>query len=93
MNHSEYLEKLEQLEYDFKMKKISLMKDFVVANNPYKVGDKVTDHVGTILIESMGFAWGTNSKPCATYFGPKLKKDGTPQKNRDKRCVWQSNVT
>jgi hypothetical protein len=92
MNHAEYLEKVKQLESDFEMKKISLMKEFVVANNPYKVGDTVTDLAGTILIESMGFAWGANSKPCATYYGPELKKDGTPKKNRDKRRVWQSNV-
>jgi hypothetical protein len=25
------------------------------------------------------------------YFGPELKKDGTPKKNGDKRKAWQSN--
>lgn len=93
MNYEEYLEKTKQLQYDLDQKKTELMKEFVRANNPYKKGDVITDHVGTILVETMGFAWGyLGSQPCATYTGLELKKDGTPNKKGNKRTVWQSNI-
>jgi len=91
MNRKEYLQKLEELEIELKNKKVELMRDFVIENNPYKIGDKVTDHIGSIIIEKIGFSWGYNN-PCATYFGTELKKDGTPTKRLTKRTVWQSNI-
>lgn len=92
MNRKEYLQKLEELEIELKNKKVELMRDFVIENNPYKIGDKVTDHIGSIIIEKIGFSWGYNNNPCATYFGTELKKDGTPTKRLTKRTVWQSNI-
>jgi len=92
MNHEEYLQKVKELESEFENKKVELMKEFVRVNNPYKIGDKVTDHIGSIIIEKMGFAWGYGNKPCATYTGIELKKDGTPTKKESRRQVWQSNV-
>ena len=93
MNHEEYLQKVKELESEFENRKVELMKDFVGANNPYKIGDKVTDHIGSIIIEKMGFAWGySGGKPCATYTGLELKKDGNPTKKESRRKVWQSNV-
>jgi hypothetical protein len=92
MNHEEYLQKLKELESEFENKKVKLMKDFVRANNPYKIGDKITDHIGTIIIEKLGFSWGYLKNPCATYSGIELKKDGTPNKKGTKRQVHQSNI-
>ena len=92
MNYEEYLLEVKKLESEFENRKVELMKEFVRANNPYKIGDKVTDHIGSIIIEKMGFAWGFGNKPCATYTGLELKKDGTPNKMGDKRMVWQSNA-
>jgi hypothetical protein len=93
MTYEEYQEKLKALVEDFNQSKSQLMKQFVIANNPYKPGDKVTDHNGTILIEKMGFACGySGDAPCATYDGVELNKDGTPNKKGKKRRVWQSNL-
>jgi hypothetical protein len=93
MDFETYKEKIKDLEKEFENKKTALMKEFVLANNPYKIGDKITDHIGTIIIESIGFAYiGYGSPPCATYFGKELKKDGEPKKNGNKRRVWQSNI-
>jgi hypothetical protein len=95
MNYEEYLQKVTELESEFKNKKLELMKDFVRANNPYKIGDKITDHIGSIIIEKIGFAWGWGysvGKPCATYTGLELKKDGTPTKKESRRQVWQSDI-
>ena len=90
MNHEEYLQKIKELEREFENRKVELMKEFVRANNPYKIGDKVTDHIGSIIIEKIGFSLG--SKPCAIYTGLELKKDGTPTKRQTRRRVWQSNI-
>ena len=68
------------------------MKDFVRANNPYKIGDKITDHIGTVIFEKMGFNWGYLDKPCAIYFGTELNKDGKPNKKGSKRQVYQTNI-
>ena len=91
MNHEEYLQKIKELEREFENRKLELMKEFVLANNPYKIGDKVTDRIGSIIIENIGFAW-YGSKPCAIYTGLELKKDGNPTKRQIRRRVWQSNI-
>lgn len=87
-----YKEKVKELEKEYESKKLQLMKQFVDANNPYKIGDVVIDHVGAIVVEKITYSLGFNSFPCAIYFGIELKKDGTPTKELSKRNVWQSNV-
>ena len=92
MKHKEYLQKLNELKIEFKNKNLELMKDFVNSNNPYKIGDKITDHNGTILIEKIGYYWGFGNKPCATYSGVVLNKDGTPNKKGVRRYVNQNDI-
>jgi hypothetical protein len=85
--------KVMELEQEFELKKKIAIKEYCDANNPYKVGDKFTDHIGTILIEKIGYVyrlWDGDS-PCCIYNGPELKKDGTPKKNGDKRTAYQTN--
>lgn len=91
MTYEEYLRKLKELESEFEDKKVKLMKDFVIANNPYKIDDKVTDHVGSIIIKKIKYNTGF-TRPCAVYTGLVLKKDGTPTKSKSYREVWQSNI-
>lgn len=92
MDVNTYFQKVKDLESEHYKRKEELMKEFVRSNDPYGIGDKVTDHIGTILIESKSYDWGFNSFPGAVYFGVELKKDGTPNKKMSKRKVWQSNV-
>ena len=86
-------DKLKVLENEFEHRKTLIMKEYCDANNPYKIGDKFTDHIGTIIIEKIyyKFIMGPLSNPGCIYFGPELKKDGTPKKRGDKRRAWQSN--
>lgn len=58
-------------------------------NNPYKVGDIFTDHIGSIVIENIKPY--CSDEPCCVYYGTELKKDGTPRKDGSKRQAWQSN--
>jgi hypothetical protein len=91
MNYEEYLQKCNELELEFENKNRT-NKKFVMENNPYKIGDKVTDSLGSIIIEKIGFTRGLLNTPCAIYTGLELKKDGTPTKKESRRHVWQSNV-
>jgi hypothetical protein len=77
--HSDYAENVERV-------KITYCK----ANNPYKIGDIFTDHIGSIKIEKIIFDLSSNEL-CCVYFGVELKKDLTPRKDNSKRNAWQSN--
>jgi len=69
-----------------------ILIEYCDANNPFKVGDTFTDHIGTIKIEKIGYYLdahiGTGS---CEYFGPVLNKDGKPKKDNRKRTAWQIN--
>ena len=79
---------LAQLLEDFEQQKKELIKAYCIANNPYKVGDVFTDHFGRIKIEKITYSIRSM---CCVYFGPELKKDGTPKKNGAVRCAYQFN--
>ena len=92
MEYKEYEDKLKELKVEFEQKKERLIKEYVDANNPYKIGDKVTDHVCSIIIEKIKYHISLSGFPCAVYYGPELKKDGTPKKNGNKTYVYQFNL-
>jgi hypothetical protein len=87
MDLQEYKEKEKEkaLEEEYNAKKSGLIRECVKANNPHKVGDIVSDHIGMIRIESIGaHRGGYNSLPTATYNGPILKQDGSERKNKER---------
>ena len=89
MTISELNRKLSEIEAEYeKSKRIEFVK-FCDANNPYKIGDTFTDHIGSIKVELIKYTFG--NKPCCVYFGTELKKDGTPRKDGNKRQAWQTN--
>lgn len=92
MEYQEYEDRLRELKVEFEQKKMKLVKECVDANNPYKIGDKVTDHANSIIIEKIKYHISLTGIPCAVYYGAELKKDGTPKKNGNKICVYQSNL-
>lgn len=94
MEYQEYKDKLKGLELEFEQKKSKLIKEYVDANNPYKIGDKVTDHYQdvSIRIEKIKYHISLYGTPCAVYYGSELKKDGTPKKNGNEACVYQCNL-
>ena len=82
--------RINQLQQAFDLNKKQLRQQYCDANNHYKVGDKFTDHIGTIVVEKIRYSYGDN--PSCVYFGVGLKKDGTPRKhNNNKRNAWQIN--
>jgi len=91
MTKQELQNKLEELKHEYELKQKEAMRQFCDANNAYKIGDKFTDHIGSIIIEKIRYSYGGFNDPCCVYFGVELKKDGTPKKNNEKRNAWQSN--
>lgn len=93
MTYEEYKNKIKEIEAEANHRKKLLMKVYCDANNPYKVGDIVKDHIGSIQIESIAYDYGSSySAPCCVYKGPVLKKDLTPVKRGEKRSCYQSNI-
>ena len=92
MEYQEYEDRLRELKVEFEQKKSKLIKEYVDANNPYKIGDKVTDHANSIIIEKIKYHISLTGIPCAVYYGSELKKDGTPKKNGNKTYVYQINL-
>ena len=85
-------QELAQLLADFEQRRKELIKRYCIANNPYKVGDVFTDHFGSIKIEEIKYTAGTIiSSPGCVYFGPELKKNGTPKLSGAKRNAYQTN--
>jgi hypothetical protein len=89
MNKETLNQKITQLQQEFELQKKEVMQQYCDANNPYKIGDKFSDHIGTIIVEKIRYSYG--DRPCCVYFGTELKKDGTPRKDNNKRQAWQSN--
>jgi hypothetical protein len=85
-------QELAQLLEDYEQQKKELIKSYCIANNPYKVGDVFTDRIGSIKIQVIKYSAGVFlAGPCCVYFGPELKKDGTPKKSGAVRCAYQIN--
>lgn len=90
MTKEEYLKGIEKIELKAKIEKIELSKTYALTNNPYKVGDLVTDHAKTIRIEVIKCYLGRI--PECTYYGIKINKDGKDNKKGDKETIYQSNI-
>jgi len=92
MIHEQYLQMLKDLENDFNKERRKLAVRYAQANNPYKIGDIISDHSDTIKIENIGFDWGYNNNPSCVYTGVILKKDLTPNKLNKKTSIYQINI-
>lgn len=89
MTLEELRSKENEIKDEFANKVSELRRQYCNENNSYKVGDIFTDHIGSIVIESINYRLFEN--PCCIYYGVELKKDGTPRKDGSKRQAWQSN--
>jgi hypothetical protein len=81
----------DELRAEQERKLISLLKEYIDANNPVKVGDVVRDHATTIKVESVSYYLNTLD-PCAVYVGVELTKRGVPKKSGNKERVYQCNM-
>jgi hypothetical protein len=84
-------QKLKELRQEHELKQKEIMRQYCDSNNPYQIGDKFTDHIGSIIVEKIRYSYTVTGEPCCVYFGTELKKDGTLKKNDVKRQAWQPN--
>lgn len=91
MTEQEYKNGLKIIAEKYEQEKFNLLKQYVDSQHTYKIGDKFTDHIGTIIIEKIGYAMGLLRIPDATFYGPEITKKGEPKKNGSKRATYLSN--
>lgn len=93
MKVEDYRKGLKIIEAEYKKQKDDLAKTYALANNNINIGDVITDHIGSIKVESIKVEISSfYETPRCVYFGPELRKDKSPKKNGAKRNVWQSNL-
>lgn len=92
MTKEEYKENAKVLYNEYQKNLRLLNIKCAMENNDVNVGDKFTDHIGTILVESIGmYVDHLCSLPMCRYVGLVLKKDGTPTKKNERRDAFQEN--
>ena len=71
----------------------SLNKEYAESNNSVKIGDFVTDHIGTIKVEKMSIYFDSMyMSPSMVYNGTCYTKNGIPMKDKKSRSVYQNNL-
>lgn len=93
MEAIEFYQRLEILknEYDSKVDEAKI--EYALSNNTIKIGDIITDHIGSIKVIEINVATPFGSKlPCCLYNGREYTKKGEPKKNGGVRDVWQCNL-
>ena len=94
MNEQEYKNKIDAIDRESKARKTVINREFALANISIKTGDIISDHMGNIVVESIGFYFDTNKGlPACVFFGSIINKNGTlSKKGVNKRSVFQSNL-
>lgn len=76
MTYNELQEELKALTVLHRINIDNVHKKYAAANNPYKVGDEFTDHIGTIVIKSIFYDTSAISGSACVYEGNILNKSG-----------------
>ncbi len=82
MNKDEYKKRVAEMEARYNKERLALAKAYADANNPYSVGDILTNGTTIIKVERIRYAQrsGYSEFPLCIYEGTALKKDLTPRK-------------
>jgi len=95
MTPEELKSELDLIEQEFQQKRNFAMVKYAASNNPYKAGDIIKDHIGSIQITSIRTYFNREYSSCI-YYGPVLKVNGEVRKDRQgkiiTRDVYQSNI-
>ena len=93
MEKEEYEKLLEELHKDYLIKKQNLHVEYALSNNTVKTGDKVTDHIGSIIVDDIKVGWDHLKKIAVCNFrGRELKKNGEFRKDEGIRTVFGGNL-
>lgn len=93
MTKEEYIKALEVLRKTAKLKEKQLHNEFALSNSSVKVGDIVTDHIGSVRVQAITTTIPLCSPlPCCVYLGEVLNKNGKESKRKQSREVYQCNI-
>lgn len=92
MTLQQYRDKVFTLEKELEAKLFALRREYAFSTTPYTVGDIVTDHIGSIIVERMSTVVGRNGVPQVLFNGPEFTKNGVIRKDGRKRTIWQENL-
>lgn len=90
MTKEQLKENLRQADKNYEAAKYALYKECALSNNPHKIGDTITDHMKTLVIEKIKVHVSFGEPECV-YEGTVLTADGKPAKNQD-QCIYQGNI-
>lgn len=82
MDKKEYYERLAHIEKEYRKAKEALAIECAKCNNPYQVGDILSNGGSTIIrVDKISYRYGcTGELPYCVYDGMALKKDLAPRK-------------
>jgi len=92
MDIKEYESRKNELHKEFSRRKSELDKEYALSNDTVKIGDTVTDHIGSIVVESIAVYGIMIGEPRCTYYGKNLLKSGKQSKRDPHRTVYQTNI-
>ncbi len=93
MTREKYDLALNELSTEYDKKRREINRQYAFAHNPYKIGDRITDHVATIEIQKIqAVVHLSGSLPSCVYTGIQYNKDGTVSKKQDHNTIYQSNI-
>lgn len=92
MTKDEFNLALNEASEAYKKRKREIYREYAFSNNPYKVGDKITDHAATIEIKGFKVYVGYDGIPECVYNGIQFNKDGKVNKKQDHNTIHQSNI-
>lgn len=92
MNKKQYLEELDKLYAKYEKKVLEAQEAYVNSNNPFKIGDIITDNVGSVRITSYEGVYlpVCEDLPVAVWMGQCLDAYGN-EKGKE-RVVQQQNL-
>lgn len=92
MNFSEYKSKLNKLKLEFASAKNKLHTQYALSQNKIKIGDLITDHIGSIEVQDFSFYINYNDIPSIKYVGVMFTKKGNKYKSGERRVVFKENI-
>lgn len=94
MDLAEYTECFDALTEHYKRNKKDLAIRFAKSNNKVKIGDIITDHFHTIVVEKIEYTFSSTGYdvPSCVYHGEHLKKNGERRKKKEQSEVHQVNL-
>ena len=93
MTPGDYEKELAELKNKFKAEKFALAKKYAISNNTVKIGDLITDHIGTIRVEKIKTAIINSIVPHCNYWGALIIKGSEkPFKRGGKRWTSQRDI-